>query len=287
MESRNIFLRPTVFFSKYDTHITHNATQWWGEARNVCWALFFLTPHLEMPVVFKLVVFWPIQHWLKWHHWSQLIRFSSASSGATKRLKLLFPDIHDVAMKQRNSLRWNLRFIQCCVQTNTNPSHLHGKIIVSPPSASSHCNTFHRVTHWTCTNRQSRLTHACIYLWAPRAVNMISSCAGSGLVCLKQLVQRNCEGRCRFIRVQGSFSFLSLPSQYRNHKDKLRDYKLYNVETSQMCVSGSRWVVKTASCSWQHPCVNVWMHVTLNCSLRPSLWIRTCHQTERQCKQGW
>lgn len=143
------------------------------------------------------------------------------------------------------------------------------------------------VTHWTCTNRQSRLTHACIYLWAPRAVNMFSSCAGSGLVCLKQLVQRKCEGRGCFIRVQFPFSFLSLPSQYRNHKDKLRAYKLYNVETSQMCVSGSRWVVKTASCSWQHPCVNVWMHVTLNRSLRPSLWIRICHQTERQCKQGW
>lgn len=44
-------------------------------------------------------------------------------------------------------------------------------------------------------------------------------------------------------------------------------------------------VDETASCSWQHPCVNVWMHVTLNCSLRPSPWIRICIQTAcKVCK---
>lgn len=167
-----------LFFSKSDTQITHNATQRWRGATDVCWALFFLTPHLQMLIVARLEVFWPVQHWnylittllsFLWSHEKAQTTFSKYTwcCDETQKLSAHVKHFH------------HLRFVQCCVQTNTNRSHLHGK---------KHCHSslsFIPLQHWTCTNRQSHLTHACIYLWAPRAVNMILSCAGSRLVCLK------------------------------------------------------------------------------------------------------
>lgn len=53
-------------------------------ATEVCSAHFFLTPHLHIYFIFKLVVFIPNCRWLKWHHLRQLIRFFLAPSGVTK-----------------------------------------------------------------------------------------------------------------------------------------------------------------------------------------------------------